>query len=269
MSNMSLKDFVVEYSELLDEKEFEKVFETAAVELSRGDRTKLIKLLDSMGLNVSQDMKRIDGEYFSATDITKFVVAEGVTTLDENAFAYCSTLKDISIPNTVTSIGDWAFYGCSSLTKVVIPDSVTRIGEGAFYNCTSLTNVEIPDSMTSIGYQAFSYCSSLTSVTIGNSVKIIDAYAFRRCNGLTSITIPTNVTNIERAAFWWCESLKNIAIPSSINSIGEGAFDDLGTDVVINFDGTKEQWKNIYNSEAFTNTYFTVNCLDGTLHKEG
>ena len=199
MSNMLLKDFIVEYSELLDNKNFEEVFETAAIELSRGDRTKLIELLDSIGLNVSQDMTRIDGEYFSATDITKFVIAKGVTTLDENAFAYCSKLKDISIPDTVTSIGDWAFYGCNSLTKVFIPDSVTRVGRGVFYKCSSLTSITIPDS---------------------------------------------------------------------INSIGEGAFEGLGSDVVINFNGTKEQWKNIYNSEAFTNTYFTVNCLDGPLHKK-
>ena len=49
------------------------------------------------------------------------------------AFAYCSGLTSVVIPNSVTSIGSSAFYGCISLTSIVIPNSVTSIGENAFY----------------------------------------------------------------------------------------------------------------------------------------
>ena len=40
---------------------------------------------------------------------------------------------------------------CTSLTNVTIPNSVTNIGDYAFDYCTSLTNVTIPNSVTSIG----------------------------------------------------------------------------------------------------------------------
>jgi hypothetical protein len=53
--------------------------------------------------------------------------------------------------NSVTSIGSRAFANCTSLTSVTIPDSVTSIGSSAFSSCTSLTSVTIPDSVTSIG----------------------------------------------------------------------------------------------------------------------
>src|SRR4029077_59472 len=49
----------------------------------------------------------------------------------------------VTIPSTinglpVTSIGDYAFFGCTSLTNVTIPNSVTNIGYAAFNTCTSL-----------------------------------------------------------------------------------------------------------------------------------
>ena len=80
------------------------------------------------------------------------------------AFAWCSSLTSVTIPNSVTSIGNSAFVYCSGLTSVTLPNSVISIGEGAFYGCSSLTSVTLPNSVTSIGYRAFYNCSGLTSI---------------------------------------------------------------------------------------------------------
>ena len=82
----------------------------------------------------------------------------------------------------VTSIGNNAFAYCRSLTSITIPDSVTSIGSRAFEDCTNLKSITIPDSVTSIGTFAFSNCTSLTSITIGNGVTSIGGYAFWKCN---------------------------------------------------------------------------------------
>ena len=147
-----------------------------------------------------------------------------VTSIGFGAFANCSSLTSVTIPNSVTWIRDCAFQNCSSLTSVTIPNSVTSIGEVAFQNCSSLTSVTIPNSVISIGNHAFDSCSSLTSVTIPNSVTSIGEWAFQNCSSLTSVTIPNSVTSIEDGVFYNCSSLTSITIPNSVTSIGEWAF---------------------------------------------
>lgn len=104
------------------------------------------------------------------------------TTFFSNAFADCSSLTSVTIPDNVTTIENKAFFN-SGLTSITIPKNVTRIGWSAFDSCSGLTSVDIPNSVTSIGYCAFQNCTSLTSVTIGNSVMDIGGDAF---NGLAS-----------------------------------------------------------------------------------
>ena len=177
-----------------------------------------------------------------------------VTKIGDSAFAYCSRLTSVTIPDSVTTIGEDAFYYCSRLTSVIIPDSVTTIGDYTFSNCSSLTSVTIPDSVTTIGDYAFSGCSSLTEFngkfasedgrclifngtlnsfaigcgateyTIPNSVTTIGDCAFHGCWSITSITIPDSVTTIGNRAFEYCSSLTSVTIPDSVTTIGAFAF---------------------------------------------
>jgi len=48
--------------------------------------------------------------------------------------------------NNVTSIGPYAFAYCSKLKSVEIPDSVTSIGDGAFMSCSLLEKINVSAS---------------------------------------------------------------------------------------------------------------------------
>ena len=166
---------------------------------------------------------------YNRAKILSVVIELGVTSIGDDAFFVCSSLKSVTIPEGVTSIASSAFYGCSKLTSVTIPDGVASIGWGAFYDCSSLTSVTIPESVTSISSYAFSSCRSLTSVTIPDSVTSIGGGAFSYCSGLTSITIPNGVTKIEGETFYNCTSLESVTLPEGLLSIeyydnGDGAF---------------------------------------------
>lgn len=154
----------------------------------------------------------------------KFVIPEGITTIERCAFYGCYSLTSITIPNSVTSIGNFAFLSCNNLTNVTMGNGVTSIGDHAFESCRSLTGITIPDSVTSLGDCAFDYCINLTSVTIGNGVASIGYGAFCDCRSLTNITIPDSVTRIGDDVFNRCVSLTSITIPDSVTSIGGGAF---------------------------------------------
>ena len=198
--------------------------------------------------------------YDSRSRVKSAVIADGVTSIGDDAFKGCTSLTSVTIPDSVTSIGWDAFEDCTSLTSVTIPDSVTSIGWDAFEDCTSLTSVTIPDSVTSIGDGAFYCCDSLTGIwvnegnnnysndasgvlfdkgmtaliqcpggfsgayTIPDSVTSIDNRAFYSCKSLTSVTIPNSVTIIGERAFSYCTSLTSVMIPDSVTSICDYAF---------------------------------------------
>ena len=183
-----------------------------------------------------------------------------VMSIGDYAFGRCTSLKNITIPDSVTSIGNNTFFSCDSLTSITIPDSVTSIGDGAFGECSSLTSIAIPNSVTIIGYGAFRSCVSLTNIDVSenntlyssengvlfnkdktellqypagktdgtynvpDTVISIGDYAFYGCDYLANIEIPNSVTIIGDDTFCGCTSLTSITIPDSVTSIGDGAF---------------------------------------------
>lgn len=117
----------------------------------------------------------------------------------------------------VTYIAGGAFACCSKLKSVKIPNSIKEIGERAFLNCTSLQGVEIPDSVKKIGYdivlddgrigfggEVFEGCTSLEWVTIPKSVEIMGYDIFAGCT-FDKLTIYCE-TPTEPPGNKWCNT---------------------------------------------------------------
>lgn len=97
----------------------------------------------------------------------EYVIPEGITYIDDYAFAGSSRLTNIIIPSTVTDIGKCTFEGSKGIESVICdcPTIVNRM----FQNCENLCNVQLGDNVRTI-YDAFFGCTNLKEITIPENV---------------------------------------------------------------------------------------------------
>ena len=125
----------------------------------------------------------------------------------------------------VMCIGNSAFADCTSITSIIIPQGVKHIGAFAFYMCTNLNSIVIPEGVMRIESNAFADCKELSSIIMPESVEYIGSCAFYGCKNLSGIKISDGVEYIGDSAFYNCTSLSGISIPESVKYIGNFAFD--------------------------------------------
>ena len=149
------------------------------------------------GIEIPGSVTNIGRNPFSGCDgLTSIVVDSGNTIytsgngknciIEKESNALIAGCKTTIIPDGVTSIGDSAFSWCSGFTSIEIPGSVTSIGNGAFWECIGLTSIEIPGSVTSIGDDAI-----VSSVTIyGESGSYAETWAQQNGNTFIAGKMP-------------------------------------------------------------------------------
>ena len=180
------------------------------------------------------------GEALKTADPSKKKIVIGGTINDADMSALSTFIKSNSITDVViladgvTSIGDNAFDGCSSLKSINLPEEVTSIGDNAFAQC-ALISIILPEKLTSIGMATFADCGGLTSINLPKGVTSIEDGAFRGCTSLISISLPDGVTRIGDWAFESCSNLEEISL-SGINDQHQLALPTLGSKA---FTGTK------------------------------
>lgn len=228
-----------------------------------------------------------EGAFFDCTNLAvlefeeggenALVIADGVVdssmetsvhySMYYGAFAGCTKLTEIVLPERTTEIGDYAFYLKQSnitpeegLTTVTIPSTVTRIGKYAFalptlqtvtftdggsgqmtigdyaFTRTSLTSIDLPSTLITIGANAFQNNSSLTTVNMPASIQTIGELAFYSNKNLATVNFPVNcaLATISKRAFDGCTSLTsfNLENCTSLNDIGNSAFLNAGLESI-------------------------------------
>jgi len=98
------------------------------------------------------------------TKISKVLINANVEQIEIYAFRACMNLVSVEFgpESKLANIGQYAFANCTALTSIVLPEGLTTISAYAFLGCSALTEIHIPSTVVSMGNSVFEGCSNLT-----------------------------------------------------------------------------------------------------------
>lgn len=187
------------------------------------------------------------------------------------AFSNCTSLKEISIPESVTTIEGGAFYG-SGIEKVNFAPNCSiesldgfrvsymdRLGRdqyfliGTFYGCEHLKTIEIPSSVILITESAFTGWTGLEEITIPETVKYLTGESlFSNCRNLKTAHFPKSFTEIGKSMFSGCGSLVKLDFAGGIKSIKSQAFKGCTSLETIDIEGVSDIERGAFSGCGFT-----------------
>ena len=91
---------------------------------------------------------------------------------------FASMIRFVEFGNGVSDIGTYAFAGCTSLEGLVLPDSIRTLSENSFQGCDSLVYLELPDGIQHIGSNAFGDCVGLEEVVFLGDAPVMEDNCF-------------------------------------------------------------------------------------------
>ena len=129
--------------------------------------------LETVNFNGNDTLSKIDSYVFqNCTSLASITLPNSIITINSYAFSGCIKLTIINFTPTsnnsknynLKTLEDHAFAKCSSLSAIEIPASVDKIGAGCFEECSNLQYVYLPSNGTAgtvtYGTEVFGSCNS-------------------------------------------------------------------------------------------------------------
>ena len=180
-------------------------------------------------------------KYIEEPGVTFVEIPEGVTSIDEEAFADCKNVSSVVFPSTFRDERSLGFrsslVNLEQLKEFLVDEGnpyFTSV-EGILYNkkITELLccpadyyplKLVIPDGVKYIHYDAFSGCNNLREVIIPDSVECIRFNAFAGCRHLKSVRLPSGIY-LEDDTFMGCVELEKLINSENMVGICSNALD--------------------------------------------
>ena len=148
-----------------------------------------------------------------------FAAGSTLKVIGEEAFAGCSSLRNISLPDGLVAIRSYAFSG-SGLEEIALPGTVREVGQDAFRECDNLRAVHVGED----------WDASLSDASVPASARVGPPPETLVCGARVwdlrkqkDIVIPDGVEKVGSRWFWGCEA-ESVTMPASVREIGTDAF---------------------------------------------
>ena len=146
------------------------------------------------------------------------VIPENVTSIRENAFSDCKSIKKVTFLAPVQTIGEFAFNNCDALEEVHVPSLQMWFGiDFQGFRANPLSNgAKLFVDMGGKAEDASDGGCERSDVRVGNNAAA--------CSEVVHAVIPEGVTHVPQRVFEGCTSLESVQFPSTVRSIGKLAF---------------------------------------------
>ncbi|MBQ9014944.1 MAG: leucine-rich repeat domain-containing protein [Firmicutes bacterium] len=206
---------------------------------------------------IPESCNKIGNSSFAGRGLTEIVIPEGITDIDDYAFARCKKLGRIVLPQSLTKISAYAFSECDRLTQIYYGGSEEdwanvevssaeneAIAEAKFtYNTDNFDGTQIVAESGSYqvttedgekGNISWKFRNGLLKLSGSGGVYTIGSKTGETWDDkglgdqIERIEIEEGITAIGESAFTSIDSLKEVTVHGYMTLIGKRAFDNCG-----------------------------------------
>ncbi|MBR2970332.1 MAG: leucine-rich repeat domain-containing protein [Clostridia bacterium] len=177
-----------------------------------------------------------------------------------------TSASQIIINENTVAIAGSAFAGCTALSSLSIPDSVTSAGNGAFDDLTRLCNKEGTNyylgNAQNPRHILVKANNAAGTYSLSRDVKVIAGGAFNNNPNLLNIEIHDGISAIGAGTFYECTQLMNITLPDSVRAVSKNAFTGCAPTSISVPACALVAFVNAYNGLPTSDSRYTLNPLD-------
>lgn len=203
-----------------------------------------------------------------AWGLTTYTVPEGIVSLGDKSFWFCSKMTELTLSKELKRIGADAFYGDHALKKInVTGDAIDYIHQSALYGFNNYAWFKAqPDGgvyFAKVLYRWKGQLDEKSRVAVKDGTKVLSPYCFSRYvtpnsydsqaqYDMSTVSLPSSLEKIYEYAFFCDEKLKSIVIPSGVTFIGSHAFCRSGLEKIDVPEGVTEIGESAFNGAPLT-----------------
>lgn len=158
---------------------------------------------------------------YACENLKAIAIPSFVAVIGDDAFRGCGKLSSIDFADSqnLYSIGQYAFAYCSALLSVEVPEGVQTLGAYAFRN-TGLVQLRLPSTLSVIGNYTFYNCSHLLKMNVAAyTPPTVSSYTFYNVPRTAKVYVPESVVNTYKSTAVWREFFIESNVQDAVDNI--------------------------------------------------